>query len=730
MAEYDRRIAGSPHTALQNRLSGTAQRTAAGSAGVHSSAPAQEKGFSSGQIIRGQVIDLRNHEVKVQLDDSRVLSGRIDDAASLSIGERAVFQVTRADPRTIALKVISDPRAASRENTIDKALEAASLPKSERNVSAVRALLEQGLSVDKNSIQNLLRQSASLRGISFRTLAILQKQQIPATQVNASQLERYLNYEHRIANLAEQTASELSEAVFSAANADSGDAARLNGQLLRLLLPQSADAASASALPLSSLGLLSSDELLNLLDTLEQFGLSADNGAALLNGTATLQETAHLLLQIAEQLDASQAENTDAAPDAEGSSSAGGADGAPSGITSLGSAAVSIGASTVSGEAAENSGTSAGSDTICGSVEGGAAAESGAGIQTTAEGAALGQATTGSALSLFRSLLHGAGSIFGGKQADNTVKLPPQTVPFAEQTLSGLLEHLPAALQTPEIYTLLNAYAAAARGSMELSAMLPKRLRTELADHLKGKLSQTVLQKVKDGELTAAQLLKLLMESSDSGQEGSSYLSSEAYRELLRQWLSSRLTMRPEDLSRPGAVADYYDSLDRALASLEKLPGRTDGQPAFQDTAAGIRDNIDFMKALNQLFPYVQLPLRLSGRSAHAELFVYTDRERTMDAASGVRALLHLDMEQLGPLDIHLVLEQKKLRANFYLTDAAGSALAEENLASLTGALAAKGYTLDARVQTREAFESPVSAMLAPKQDSTSMKRYTFDIRA
>ena len=101
-----------------------------------------------------------------------------------------------------------------------------------------------------------------------------------------------------------------------------------------------------------------------------------------------------------------------------------------------------------------------------------------------------------------------------------------------------------------------------------------------------------------------------------------------------------------------------------------------------------------------------------------------------MDAASGVRALLHLDMEQLGPLDIHLVLEQKKLRANFYLTDAAGSALAEENLASLTGALAAKGYTLDARVQTREAFESPVSAMLAPKQDSTSMKRYTFDIRA
>ena len=136
------------------------------------------------------------------------------------------------------------------------------------------------------------------------------------------------------------------------------------------------------------------------------------------------------------------------------------------------------------------------------------------------------------------------------------------------------------------------------------------------------------------------------------------------------------------------------------------------------------------MKALNQLFPYVQLPLRLSGKNAHAELFVYTDRNRPADASSGVRALLHLDMEQLGPLDIHLVLEQKKLQANFYLSDAQGTALTSENLAGLSEALASKGYTLDARVQTREAFESPVCAMLAPKQNNVSMKRYTFDIRA
>ena len=100
---------------------------------------------------------------------------------------------------------MTDPRAASTELTIDKALDAAGLPRSERNVSMVRALLDEGLSVDKNTIQLMLRQSANLRGISFHTLAILHKQGLPVNEVNARALTSYLNYEHRIMQLASVT---------------------------------------------------------------------------------------------------------------------------------------------------------------------------------------------------------------------------------------------------------------------------------------------------------------------------------------------------------------------------------------------------------------------------------------------------------------------------------------------------------------------------------------------
>lgn len=704
MAEYDQRITHSTHTSLQNRLSGTAQRTSAGIPGAYSGSQSssQSAGFSNGQLVRGQVIDLRGHEVKVQLDDSRVLSGRIDDSASLSIGARAVFQVTKADARVVSLKVVSDPRASSQETTIDKALDAALLPKSDRNVSAVRTLLEQGLSVDKNSIQNLLRQSAALKGVSFQTLAILQKHQIPATQVNAAQLEKFLNYEHRIVNLAEQTALELVDSVCFPAPADVSYVSALHAQILDILLPEHADAPSAANVPLSSLALFSPDELLQLLDTLEPLGLSEQDSAALIGGSVTLGDAARIVLGIAEQLTAGENASLEVSEDALGSSFETG-DKTDTTVGVLASTATDS-ADTVSDQAATDA--------------------------APPNSAPLGQAAAAPALSLFRSLLQGAGSLFGGKTVSISDAASQTPLPLSEQTLSGLISNLPDVMQTPEIYTLLNTYITFARGSLEVASVLPKKQREELAGLMKGRLPSTVLQKLKDGDLTTAQLLRLLADQADNFSDNPSFLSSEAYRELLRQWLENRFTIRPNDLKKHGTVADYYEDLDRRLAKLEKLPQHNTSQTSFQDSAAGIRDNIDFMKTLNQLFPYIQLPLQLSGQNIHAELFVYTKKEQLARDPSSVRVLLHLDMEQLGPMDIHLSLEQKNVQASFYLQNAGSASVASENLSWLSSALSSKGYLLDARIKVRDAAADPIRSMLLPHQDSLAMKRYTFDIRA
>lgn len=785
MPGYDQRItSNSTNTPLSGRFSkagrAVSSNTNPSSAATQVQGRAQGVSFTQGQFVRGEVIDLRGHEIKIQLPDSHVLTGNIDDAVQLAIGEQATFRVTQTDGSLVSLKLMTDPRAASTELTIDKALDAAGLPRSERNVSMVRALLEEGLSVDKNTIQLMLRQSANLRGVSFHTLAVLHKQGLPINEVNARALDSYLNYEHRIMQLAERAAGEFTDTLSSLIEGGNvAEAEILNNELLHMLfdgeagatgehpvigstisganLPASLSSLStflglkdllpndpsaalnltpspqlpASDLPLSSLGLLGQEEALNLADTLEQAGLPREICAAIANGSLTLREAAMQILSLAENL----VENPASEQGMGNPLAAGNLDHAVEGTSSPQDTANPVGES-VTGENMELSG-----------AENNTMAKNGADISentanipedtsNSAENASMAQTSaqkSSPVTSFFRSLFQGAGNLFnannGAKQVESSPSpaATPLSVPFTEAAAL-----LPPALQSAEIFTLLNQFAALSANRSELGAILPKSKRLELENLLKGKLSESAKKQLEDGEISVEKLLSLLLEAQDeeNGAGSSSYLASKSYQEILKQMLKDRFSLKPETLLKKDGVAEFYQRLDKDLSFIEKLPSRSVDAPAFQDTAAGIRENIDFMKALNQIFPYVQLPLKLSGKNAHAELYVYTNRRTSAKANLAPSVLLHLDMEHMGPLDIHLTLAETLVTARFYLPDAISASLTTENMSDFAAMLKQKGYELDARVEKRERAADPVRDILSPETGNASMKRYSFDIRA
>lgn len=772
MPGYDQRITTSTNTPLSGRFSKSGKSVSSGgnnssSAATQIQGRAQGVSFTQGQFVRGEVIDLRGHEIKIQLPDSHVLTGNIDDAVQLAIGEKATFRVTEANGSLVSLKLMTDPRAASTELTIDKALDAAGLPRSDRNVSVVRALLEEGLSVDKNTIQLMLRQSANLRGVSFHTLAILHKQGLPMNEVNARALTSYLNYEHRIMQLAERTAGEFADTLSSlVAGGNAAEAEILNSELLGMLFADSADSGTAAPLPpaldtlsaflgladvlpaeqpahpeiptadlpLSDSGLLTQEEALTLADALEQAGLSREESAAIANGSATLREAAMQILTLAEEL--LQAGRP--APD-ETVLPAGNAAG---GLFETGTSQSPV------PDAAAGDGEKTGNTTVldnnpnvpAGTAEPGAdGKEAGKALAAAQDEAGTlqgeGKAPHASPVtSLFRSLFQSAGSLFGaGSSAIKTAQthaMPPATPLTAAWPEAAAT--LPPSLQTAEIYTLLGQFASLGLNRSELGAILPKAKRLELENLLKGKVPESALKQLEEGEITVEKLLSMLLDSEDEGgnSAGSSYLASDAYQQILKQMLKDRFSIKPETLTKKGGIADFYARLDKDLAFIEKLPSRSVDAPAFQDTAAGIRENIDFMKALNQIFPYVQLPLKLSGKNAHAELYVYTNRRAATSSSDAARVLLHLDMEHLGALDIHLTLADRLVTARFYLPDAASASLTTQNMSEFSAMLKHKGYTLDARVEKRDHLTNPVCDMLSPEAENASMKRYSFDIRA
>ncbi len=203
---------------------------------------------------------------------------------------------------------------------------------------------------------------------------------------------------------------------------------------------------------------------------------------------------------------------------------------------------------------------------------------------------------------------------------------------------------------------------------------------------------------------------------------------------FIKDFLDSFL-MNPEDVADPEKVQKYYDELNEKLTRLEQLTQKVAEQTAENNTAATpkqMRQNLSFMEAVNNVFPYIQLPLKFRETPAHGELYVY-EKKKSLKPSDTLSALLHLELEHLGTTDIFVTLAGNHVTTRFSMTDKESGALVKSEMPKLTEALAAKGYTLQSEVAVREPEDETTPTLLEQFLEEHApggLNRYTFDIRA
>ena len=132
--------------------------------------------------------------------------------------------------------------------------------------------------------------------------------------------------------------------------------------------------------------------------------------------------------------------------------------------------------------------------------------------------------------------------------------------------------------------------------------------------------------------MTAEDFLNTLRDALKQNQEygfaGMTKLfGSKEFAAILKNRAEKQWLLEPEQLREASKVSDLYERLDHQMKQMEnvmKAAGVT--QNSFVQTAADIRSNIEFMNQINQVYTYVQLPLKLSGQNASGDLYVYTNR--------------------------------------------------------------------------------------------------------
>lgn len=212
-----------------------------------------------------------------------------------------------------------------------------------------------------------------------------------------------------------------------------------------------------------------------------------------------------------------------------------------------------------------------------------------------------------------------------------------------------------------------------------------------------------------------------------------SILHNSKVAELPAKLLADRWSIKPEDVESPEKVEELYQKLGKQLKGLSNLLEENGqrGSSAYQNVT-NLSQNVDFLQQINQTYAYIQLPLHLrQGEHKTGELFVYTNKKNLARKDGQVSALLHLDMEHLGPLDVYVALKDTKVSTKFYVQNDAILDYLEANMDVLTERLQKRGYDCKCETTLRTELQQTAQAMapLLRTEGSVPVAQYAFDVR-
>ncbi len=250
---------------------------------------------------------------------------------------------------------------------------------------------------------------------------------------------------------------------------------------------------------------------------------------------------------------------------------------------------------------------------------------------------------------------------------------------------------------------------------------------------------------IKNDEFSTRDTLNLVRNAVSSGFEGLTgeqlqdfsdkvkhMLKTPEYSKLFKNEIMNELLLKPEDVANKEKVQEYFQKVVRDTARAQEIlvsSGR--GDTTLAAANQNLHDNVDFMNQMNQVFTYMQMPLKMASEAQHGDLYIYTNKKKLQSGDGNVSALLHLDMTHLGTMDIHVSMNPEGVvNTHFMLQDESIIDFIAEHLPELDERINARGYHMHSDVSVNREKKS-VPEIMFDKGKNTRLIQYTaFDAKA
>lgn len=559
--------------------------------------------LQTGNVFEGTVTDISDGQVLLTLANGEKISARLEGQIQLRLNQAMFFEVKSNTQTQIAIKPYLN--GDSSNPTLLKALMQAGMGVTADNLEMVRTMMEEQLPIDKNSLNQMMRQLAMFPKAEPSVIAQMNKLGIPVTETNVQQFSNYKADTAAIMKELENVLEQLPKAIAGEGDT-AGQMAAKNMQLMDILfggetIEQSQDAGAKAQ---------------------ELLAKTADGSVTIKSGEQQAADIAKELQQIL-----STAED---------------------GMQQTSAAGEGIQQADAAREGAQQ-----------------------ADAAKQAEGRQMPAATQGS-----------LGEILGKEGAASLEQQLKALETDGKQVLFDKNGNLNTGMSAEEFLKNLN-------------------------------------QLFKENEFPQKEALFKLF----SGKE---------YQTILKKAVENQWYLEPQETGSKETVEKLYNRLQTQMNRMDEFIKQAgSGTEGLQKAVADVRGNIEFMNQINQIYNFVQLPLKMNGQNVNSELYVYTNKKNPRDMDGELSAFLHLDMDHLGSTDISVKMKGTAVKTNFYMADDASYELILAHAEELAERLENKGYQCQIEVKSEEKDMDFVEDFLKHDMPSAGkVYRYSFDVRA
>ena len=246
-----------------------------------------------------------------------------------------------------------------------------------------------------------------------------------------------------------------------------------------------------------------------------------------------------------------------------------------------------------------------------------------------------------------------------------------------------------------------------------------------------------MLDKLSNGEkIDLEELLKtfdsILKDQNVPDEAKKELIKSELFKNSLTDKLSEKWLLEPTEIKDSASLSEHYNKvLENTDKIIESMQNTVKGSETLTQTVNEFRENVQFLQNLNDLTPYIQLPVLLNNKSNTGDLYVYANKKNLLANNDNISAALRLDMKNLGRVDVYVKLSPgKNLSTDFTLPDDDTLKFIEDHIDMLNEKLEGLGFKVTNSFNTK----STAPEVLLDEEDNGEKKDtigfYRFDVRA